>query len=120
MRIPQPVAPFLTFALLVAASVGFVPMAHAQAKAEPTRVAPDSSTIFEFSPSSENHGPTPDDEVGDLMGLFCELIDREVPARERALAAGERPCNKARLKKKGEESSSRADGLANDGPAIER
>jgi undecaprenyl diphosphate synthase len=33
-------------------------------------------TIFSFS--TENW-TRPDDEVDDLMGLFCELIDREVP-----------------------------------------
>ncbi len=33
-------------------------------------------TVFSFS--TENWS-RPDDEVGDLMGLFCELIDREVP-----------------------------------------
>jgi undecaprenyl diphosphate synthase len=33
-------------------------------------------TVFSFS--TENW-TRPDSEVGDLMGLFCELIDREVP-----------------------------------------
>ena len=33
-------------------------------------------TVFSFS--TENWS-RPDDEVDDLMGLFCELIDREVP-----------------------------------------
>jgi undecaprenyl diphosphate synthase len=33
-------------------------------------------TVFSFS--TENWA-RPDDEVEDLMGLFCELIDREVP-----------------------------------------
>jgi undecaprenyl diphosphate synthase len=33
-------------------------------------------TVFSFS--TENW-TRPDTEVGDLMGLFCELIDREVP-----------------------------------------
>ena len=33
-------------------------------------------TVFSFS--TENWS-RPEDEVGDLMGLFCELIDREVP-----------------------------------------
>jgi undecaprenyl diphosphate synthase len=36
----------------------------------------DDLTVFSFSTENWNR---PDDEVEDLMGLFCELIDREVP-----------------------------------------
>ena len=41
-------------------------------------------TVFSFS--TENWS-RPDDEVGDLMGLFCELIDREVPELQRGARA---------------------------------
>ena len=52
-------------------------------------------TVFSFS--TENW-TRPDDEVGDLMGLFCELIDREVPElhEERVQHALHRALRRAR------------------------
>ena len=54
-------------------------------------------TVFSFS--TENW-TRPDDEVEDLMGLFCELIDREVPElnEERVQHPLHRALRRARLR----------------------
>jgi undecaprenyl diphosphate synthase len=60
--------------------VGAGHRAGAKALKKVVRAASDAGvkdlTVFSFS--TENW-TRPDTEVGDLMGLFCELIDREVP-----------------------------------------
>ena len=60
--------------------VGAGHRAGAKALKKVVRAASDAGvkhlTVFSFS--TENW-TRPDSEVGDLMGLFCELIDREVP-----------------------------------------
>lgn len=85
MRFPEVLVSFLALALLLAPDATRTARAEAalgaaKARTEvapgPVRVIPDSSSVFEFPPSSEEHGPAANDEFGDGRWLRTPFGDR--------------------------------------------